>query len=113
MAKLALEPDCPPGGPGSQGPRASPSSGQPPSPHQSLQPVGLSRHCMGEAEAARTQIKAQEATFIQPLLREGPDSGTSPPCLSLRPSEPSRPLSACCLQLGESLEKRWALLAGG
>lgn len=30
---------------------------------------------MGEAEAARTQIKAQGTTFTQPLLREGTELG--------------------------------------
>lgn len=74
--------------------------------------MGLSRDCLGEAEATRTQIKAQGPPSPNHFSERVLNSGTSPPCQSPRQWEPSRPLFTCCLWVGERLEKRWALLAG-
>lgn len=87
MAKLTLEPDSHPGGPGSPGPgpgpeishlgRASPSSGQTPL-DQILELMGLSRAVSGgKLKPPRNQIKAQGITFTQTLLRGHLNSGTS------------------------------------
>lgn len=112
MAKLALEPDRPPEGPGSQGPRASPSSGQPPRirAFNTWDSAGIA---WGKLKPQGPRLRLRGPPSPNHFSERVLNLGTSPPCLSLRPSEPSRLLFTCCLRLGESLEKRWALLAGG
>lgn len=69
MAKLALEPDRPPGESGSHAAGPHPALAKPPGSEPSTH--GTQQGCArGKPKPPRTQVKAQGATFTQPLLRK-------------------------------------------